>query len=114
MDHKILSKETIENVKNRPSFKEAAAPSINNYVYESDLKERLIYEHNKKIEDFVLFCLLELGYKGKREIQEVHEYILDNNIELIYTPVSELESFIYTIRCKQKNYEKKRVFRFRL
>lgn len=104
MDNTVLSEDIIAAVKNRPEidlfYKNDLELSASEYITE------LVREHNKKLDDFLMFCLLQLGYTGPREQFEIHKFILDNGIELEMKP-SRRELFtMYIVRCESQNYEK--------
>ena len=105
MDNTVLSKETIAAVKNRPDpelFDKRdleIKPIIPDYVTD------LVRERVKKMDDWLMCCLLELGYMGPRKQHEIHEFIVNNDIELEFKPNRKDRFSLYIIRCKSQNYE---------
>lgn len=113
MDNTVLSEETIAAVKNRPKDVKPV------FDYEAfciepaptDWLKELCKEHNRKLDEFLMFCLLQLGYTGPHDLNRIRTFILYNGIELECKPARR-ESFdvLYIVRCKRKNYEKGLLF----
>lgn len=96
-DFKVLTNETLKNVKNRPV-------QIDNKI--AEWSRQIAETYNKKVDDCLMFCLLELGFQGKREKEEVAQFIESNNIEITHEISRRLYCEKYTIECKSKKYKK--------
>lgn len=96
-DFKVLTNETLKNVKNRPS-------KIDDKI--AEWSRQIAENYNKKVDDCLMYCLLELGFQGKREKEEVAQFIESNNIEITHEISRRLYCEKYTIECKSKKYKK--------
>lgn len=79
------------------------------FVYKQSLKVL-----KQKLDDFLWYCLEELGYSGPREVEQVQEFVNEHNIELELLEDSSLErqELIYTLQCKELNYKRNITFCF--
>lgn len=114
--HKILTPETIKNVKNRPSFKDDI-PQFNATIKQVEAAETahdaFIRKYNEQKNDFLFSCICYLGYKGDRNDREaLRQYAREIGLEIQveYNNIRCLE--IYTVKCKKKNYEQTAIFNY--
>lgn len=96
-DFKVLTNETLKNVKNRPV---QIADKI------TEWSRQITETYNKKVDDWFMYCLLELGFQGKREKEEIAQFIRSNNIEITHEVSRRMYCEKYTIECKSKKYKK--------
>ena len=109
-DFKILTIETLKNVRNRPVADVSPlqfANKINDLTKE--IIKKSVKEYNKKIEDFLMFCLLELGYKGERKKEEVTDFMVNNDIKLTQKVSRRKYCEIITVECETRNYKREMI-----
>lgn len=64
-------------------------------------------------ENFILNCLIEMGYKSNpNDIEEIKKFIDINKIEMIRTNSFEMCQEKYIVRSKKLNYEKSKEFNY--
>ena len=106
MNHKILNDKTLSNVKNRPDLTHLVEHDFEFQPIMPDFAQEIIAERVKKMDDWLMLCLLELGYTGPCDGREIHEFILKNNIKLECKPSRGATRFTqYKIKCEPKKYE---------
>lgn len=102
-DFEILTIETLKNVRNRPVVTETPLQFANKI---NELTKKAVKEHIKKIEDFLMLCLLELGYKGERKKEEVTKFMVNNDIKITQKLSRRKYCEIITVECESRNYKK--------
>ena len=99
-DFKILTNETLKNVKTSlPIAEEKIAEWVG----------KGIEARNKRIDNFIIKCLKELGYVGAYDdydLDEIKKFIKENNILLCCNIIPPYFQEEYVVECKAKNYKR--------
>ena len=99
-DFKVLTNETLKKVMNRPV-------QIDNKI--AEWSRQIAETYNKKVDDFLMFCLLELGYKGERKKEEVTDFMVNNDIKLTQKVSRRKYCEIITVECETRNYKREMI-----